>query len=201
MEETFCITESAAARPARAEAMVGLLRQRWELESRNAVLEAELREQRAAATGLRERLARMEYESRELIKSLGRVLDDCDDTLAIEGVMLRAADTDSLCVRQEHKWRRRVERIRARVLDRLQAHGISVRVPSGKPSPELDTIHVRIETGDAPAGEIVKVLRSGLIWRGSALRCALVVVAAPVGALEGDLGAERIPPATGVAGA
>ena len=190
MEEVFAVTEPRSARSPRAEAMVDICRSRWELENRNAALESDLSEQSAISTELRERIHKMDYQQREFLKNLAKVVDDCDDILQVESPRLSSGDPDDPVIRQAHKWYRKVERTRQNLMERLNSYGVSTRSPAGMPSADLDTIHSTIETDAAAPGEIVKVLRPGLLWHGAVLRCSLVVVSAPAEALT----PERAPP-------
>jgi molecular chaperone GrpE (heat shock protein) len=195
MEEVFSITEPKSERSVRAEAIVDMCRSRWELENRNAAIETEIGEQAALARDLRERINKMDYQQRELLKNLAKIVDDCDDTLQVEIFRLNDADPDDPIVRQARKWYRKVDRTRQNLMDRLNAYGVSTRNPVGIPSPDLDTIHSSMETDAIAPGEIVKVLRPGLLWNGTILRCSLVVVAAPETQTE-----ETLPPLRPVAG-
>src|SRR5947209_8612610 len=112
MEEVFDVTESKSERSPRTEAVVDLCRSRWELESRNAALEAEIGEQTAVARELRERFNKVDYQQRELLKGLAKVVDDCDDTLQVESLRLNGADPDDPVIRQARKWYRKVDRTR-----------------------------------------------------------------------------------------
>ena len=195
MKEVFDITEPKSERSPRAEAVVDLCRSRWELESRNSALEAEISEQTAVARELRERLNQIDYQQRDLLKNLAKVVDDCDDTLQVESLRLNGADPDDPAVRQARKWYRKIDRTRQNLMERLNAFGVTTRNPVGMPSPDLDTIHSTMETDAIAPGEIVKVLRSGLLWNGTILRCSLVVVAAGEALTE-----ETEPPLRPVAG-
>jgi molecular chaperone GrpE (heat shock protein) len=178
MKEIFIVTEPKSDSSSRAEAMLELARSRWELENRTATLEAEIGEQTEVARELRERIHRLDYQQRELLKNLASVVDDCDDTLQVEALRLNGGDPDDPAVQQARKWYRKIERLRQSIMDRLSGYGVSMRNPVGMPSPDLDTIHSTIETDALAPGEIVKVLRPGLLWNGTILRCSLVVVAA-----------------------
>jgi molecular chaperone GrpE (heat shock protein) len=178
MEEVFSITEPKSEHSLRSEAIVDVCRSRWELENRNAVLETEISEQATVTHELRERIQKMDYQQRDLLKGLAKIVDDCDDILQVEGLRLDSADPDDSLVQQARKWYRKVERNRQNLMDRLNVYGVTTRTPAGMPSPELDTIHSMIETNAVLEGEIVKILRPGLLWNGTVLRCSLVVVAA-----------------------
>lgn len=179
MEEMFIVTEPKSAAALRTEELVRVYRSRWELENRTEELEARVREQTAAMRELRDRLAKAEFQQREMLKGIARVVDDCDDTLQVESSRVSSADPDDPALRQGRKWSRRVERIRANLAACLDGNGVTLRSPSGLPDPELDRIHSVQVTDAAPAGEIIDVLRPGILWNGAALRCSLVVVAAP----------------------
>ncbi len=188
MEDTFTVTELKSHSAVRAEELVRVHRSRWELENRVAALEAEAREQADDARDLRARLAAVEFQQRELLKGVVKLADDCDDTLKLGNMQLSAADPEGAAARQDRKWRRRVERIRSNVEACLAANGVSLRTPAGVPDPELDTIHSRLDTDAVPQGEVVEVLRPGILWNESLLRYSLVVVASPP-----DLSAEDRP--------
>ncbi len=165
-------------RPFRA-ALIEICRSRWELQKRVSALEAELSEQTAVARELRERIATSDCQQRELLKGIAMIVDDCDDILQIETVRFREADAEDPAARQSRKWHRRLDRIRARLVNRLEAYGVTVRNPVGTPQPDLDRIHSSIKSDAVSPGGIIKVLRKGLLWNGSVLRSSLVVVAAP----------------------
>lgn len=178
MEDMFIVTEAKSNSAVRTEELVRVYRSRWELENRAAALEAEVRDQTSLARDLRARLATLDYQQRELLKGISKILVDCDDTLHVESSRLRGAHPDDPAVRQSRKWNRRVERIRANLAACLTSHGVSMHSPDGVPNPDLDTIHSALQTDAVTPGEIVEVLRPGMLWNGSLLRYSLVVVAA-----------------------
>jgi molecular chaperone GrpE (heat shock protein) len=177
MDSTVSITEREVARPAHA-ALVEICRSRWELQRRVSALESEVDEQAAVARELREKIAKMDCQHRDLLKDIAKIVDDCDDMLQIESKRLIASQSEDLDGRQSSRCCRRLERTRASLMDRLTSQGVSVRNPVGKPNAELDRLHSTVETEAHEPGEIVKVLRTGLLWKGSVLRSSLVVVSA-----------------------
>lgn len=178
MDSVFSVTERPSERLARA-ALIETCRSRWELEKRVSALESELGERAAAERELRDKLAKMNYQQRDLLNGLARIVDDCDDILQVERVRIGGARAEDASVLHSKKWYRRIERIRVNLIDRLDCCGVTVHIPAGMPSPDLDRIHSTIETDAVPPGEIVRVLRTGLLWNGSVLRGSLVIVAAP----------------------
>jgi molecular chaperone GrpE (heat shock protein) len=185
MKDAFEVVESGSNGPTRMEAILDVCRSRWELENRTAALEGEISEQTAVARELREHAEETDRRQRELLRGIAKIVDDCDDILQVEGLRLSDADPEDPVHRQVRRWYQRIEQMRAGLMARLTDYGVTARNPVGLPSPELDTVHGVIETDAIPAGEIVKVLRSGLLWNGSVLRCSLVVVAAPCDSPDG----------------
>lgn len=179
MEEAFSVTEARSHHPAHKEAIVDACRARWDLESRLELLETSLVEQASIIRDLREKLNEADFQQRELLKGIATVVDDCDEILRVEEMRLAGADADGDVGRLALKWFRRLERTRGNLAERLREYGVSARSPVGAPSPDADTIHSTLETDATPAGEIVSVLRTGLLWKGSILRCSLVVIAEP----------------------
>jgi molecular chaperone GrpE (heat shock protein) len=179
LEDVFAITESKSDRSAREESLLEICRSRWELQNRTAELEAELRGMEGITRDLRDKISKADFQQRELLKNLAKIVDECDDILQVEGLRLTGADPDDPAARLTRKWYRKVERTRQNLMDRLNSYGVTTRNPVGKPSPDLDTIHNAVETDSIPAGEIVKVLRCGLLWNGTILRCSLVSIAQP----------------------
>jgi molecular chaperone GrpE (heat shock protein) len=179
LEDIFAITEPKYDRPSPQDSLLELCRSRWDLQNRNVHLEAEIRELNLIAHDLREKINRWDLQQRELLKNLAKIVDECDDILQVETLRLHGAELDDPATRQTRKWVRKVERTRQNLMDQLSSHGVAARNPVGVPSPDLDTIHGTIETDAVPPGEIVKVLRSGLLWNGTILRCSLVTIAVP----------------------
>ena len=179
MDDVFAITEPKTDRSAREETLLEMCRSRWELQNRALELEAELQGMDGVARELRDKINKADFQQRELLKNLAKIVDECDDILQVESLRLTGANPDDPAVRQARKWYRKVERTRQNLMDRLNSYGVQTRNPVGMPSPDLDTIHSSIETDTMPAGEIFKVLRCGLIWNGTILRCSLVSVAQP----------------------
>jgi len=179
MKETYAAAGPKIDHALRRQVVTQLCRDRWALEIRNIALESELREQRAQNRELQERLTRIDYQQRELLKGLASIVDDCDDALHVESLLERVNSTNTTIAAPSKNWRRRLERIRNSLMARLTAYGVSVRTPSGTPRADLDAIHSVTEAADVPPGEVVCVLQPGLLWNGSVLRSSQVTVAAP----------------------
>lgn len=74
-------------------------------------------------------------------------------------------------------WIARIERLERAMAGLAQDAGLIVRRPLGHPQPGVDEIVDTIDSDSVPSGEIVEVLREGLLWRGEVLRRAEVTVA------------------------
>ncbi|HLJ57787.1 MAG TPA: nucleotide exchange factor GrpE [Chthonomonadaceae bacterium] len=176
MSETAPRARQSAYSRVRTDELIQIHRSRWELAQRVAELEAEARRQSAVARQMAERAADAEYRQRELLKAIASAVDDCEDALRIAAA--RQAGLVDAAGRQDGRWQRRFARLRGSLAACLQRSGVSYRVPSGLPAADFDAVHSALPTGAVPVGEIVEVLRPGIVWNNRPLRLALVVVAA-----------------------
>jgi molecular chaperone GrpE (heat shock protein) len=127
-------------------------------------------ERRMEARKLRHEMDRLDEQVRAVLLDLAQLAEEYDPLIA----RARRGGQDPL----PETWLRRFERI-AGILERtLARHHVTVRQPAGRPQPGLDEVteHVPAPPGVAP-GEIVEIVKTGLLWRGQALRRAQVVVA------------------------
>ena len=181
MNPVFEITESKLpTKYSTRDAIVEMLRNSWVLENRATQLEAEVSGLDGMTRELRDRADRSDYQQRELLKNLAKVVDECDDLLSAEAIRIENMNPDDPSVQQSRKWCRRIERTREHLMDRLRSYGVTSRSPVGLPNPDLDTVYGIEETDSVPPGEIVKVQRPGLLWNGTVLRCSVVTLAAPI---------------------
>ncbi len=181
MEDVFVITESKLpTKHSTRDAIVEMLRNSWVLEIRANQLETEVSGLDDMTRELRDRADRSDYQQRELLKNLAKVVDECDDLLSAEAIRIENLNPDDSTIQTSQKWCRRIERTREHLMDRLRGYGVASRSPIGLPNPDLDTVYGIEETNSVPPGEIVKVQRPGLLWNGTVLRCSVVILAAPV---------------------
>ncbi len=187
MDDVFTITEKkAAATNSTKDSIIEMMRERWALENHANALQAQVSGLDDMARELRERADRTDFNQRELLKNLAKVVDECDDLLNVEANRLVGADPEDPVVQQSKKWRRKLERTREHLMERLKSYGVTTRMPVGAPNPDLDTVYGVEESNAAPPGEVLKVMRAGLLWNGTVLRCSLVTVAAPEGGEKPD---------------
>lgn len=178
MDDPFEVTEHQRPSYSREESLRELCQQLWEARQtidslENKVLELEGKVQEQAFL-----LRRQQDKESAFLKEIASVVDECDDTLHIEEARLSVANPEDPATIQSRKWFRKVDRVRWKLMDALSFTGVSLRMPSGKPDLEMDAIHSVAYQLDTPDGEIVRVLRPGLLWNSNLLRHALVVVSA-----------------------
>ena len=180
IDSAFEITErKVSTKNSTKEAIVEMLRNRWVLENRAVQLESEVNGLDGMTRELRDRADRSDYQQRELLKNLAKVVDECDDLLSAEALRTDSAAAEDPAVLQSRKWCRRIERTREHLMERLKSYGVTTRNPVGVPNPDLDTVYGIEETAAVAPGDVVKILRAGLLWNGTVLRCSVVLIAAP----------------------
>jgi molecular chaperone GrpE (heat shock protein) len=205
LNDIFEITETKRDLSSYREKQMETYRGLWELKQRIEALEADAADRKeflsepgketaailaeketlsAALQEQRDQSVRMDYQQRELLKGLARIVDECDDLIRSQTNRLANADPEDPATRVGQTWLRRLTNTRTNLMERLNQYGVFERTPVGFPNPDLDTIHSTVETDEVPPGEVVETLRCGLLWNGTILRYSEVVIAAPCSAVS-----------------
>ena len=139
-----------------SEAVRGLIRQTYELKLEVREKQHELDVEHQALAGL--------------LRDVSDVRDECR-------AMIARGRTRGNSEPLSPVWLQRLERLE-KLLDRnLRSRQVSERRPAGKPQPGLDEVVDEVAESAVPAGEIVDIVKPGLLWRGSVLRMSQVIVA------------------------
>jgi molecular chaperone GrpE (heat shock protein) len=139
-----------------SEAIALLLRQNHELRQ-------ELMQSRSASSSAL-------YETRALLLAVAERVDQAHN-------LARAVQRRASAEGMSDTWVGRIERFERAMASLATDAGLTPRRPAGQPQPGVDEVVEIVDGEGIPSGEIVEVVREGLLWRGEVLRRAEVTVA------------------------